>query len=37
LNLSGAIDFIPVPRHARGFDNINSGDDDHALPEPSAW
>jgi len=37
LNMSGAIEYIAAPRHARGFDNIKNGDDDDALPEPAAW
>lgn len=33
------IDFIAVPRHSRGFDNVSnaSADDDLHIPEPQAW
>lgn len=31
----GEIDFTPVPKHSRGFDNAE--DDDFMIPEPSAW
>jgi phage FluMu gp28-like protein len=33
----GAIEFTAVPRHSRGFDNIDPDDNDIELPEPSAW
>ncbi|CAN7436537.1 hypothetical protein LJR118_002861 [Acidovorax sp. LjRoot118] len=38
LNMSGAIEFIPVPQLPRGFDNIRDGgqDDDLQMPEHSA-
>lgn len=31
------IDWTPVPRHSRGFDNVVNGDSDISLPEQSAW
>jgi phage FluMu gp28-like protein len=32
------IEFTPVPRHSRGFDNVRGPlDDDISLPEPHAW
>lgn len=31
------IDFTPVPRHSRGFDNATDMDRDLTLPESSAW
>jgi phage FluMu gp28-like protein len=39
LNLNAQIDYIPVPSHARGFDNkINSHADlDFHMPEPGGW
>jgi hypothetical protein len=43
LNMSGQIDYIPVPAHPRGFDNVGhdghrlDADDDLALPEPRGW
>ena len=39
LNLSAAIDYIPVPMHARGFDNVSSShaDLDFPMPEPGGW
>lgn len=39
LNLNAQIDYIPVPSHARGFDNkINSHADlDFPMPEPGGW
>lgn len=38
VNISAPIDYIPVPTHARGFDNQrDSGDLDFALPEPQGW
>lgn len=35
----GAIEFTALPRHSRGFDNVddNDNDTDLTLPEPSAW
>lgn len=36
----GEIDYTPVPRHPRGFDNVRHGidaDEDLPVPEPSAW
>lgn len=38
LNMSGAIEFIPVPQLPRGFDNLRDGgqDDDLQMPEHSA-
>jgi phage FluMu gp28-like protein len=42
LNMSGQIDYIPVPAHPRGFDNLRAGDrldadDDLVVPEPRGW
>ena len=39
LNLHAPIDYIPVPTHARGFDNrtTNSADMDFPMPEPGGW
>lgn len=41
LNLHAPIDYIPVPTHARGFDNradpSQVDDNDWALPEPGGW
>ena len=39
LNLNAQIDYIPVPSHARGFDNkTNSHADlDFPMPEPGGW
>ncbi len=31
------IDFTPVPRHSRGYDNLHNEDDDLTLPEQPAW
>lgn len=32
------IDYIPVPRHSRGFDNVqNAGDLDFPIPEMGGW
>lgn len=31
------IDFTPVPKHSRGYDNLKRDDDDIELPEQSAW
>ncbi|MGU0823062.1 hypothetical protein ACSEO6_24660 [Pseudomonas aeruginosa] len=33
----GAIEFTALPRHSRGFDNVDDNDSDLTLPEPSAW
>jgi phage FluMu gp28-like protein len=33
----GAIEFTALPRHSRGFDNVDDNDTDLTLPEPSAW
>lgn len=33
----GVIDFRGLPRHSRGFDNVDNTDSDLTLPEPSAW
>lgn len=33
----GAIEFTALPRHSRGFDNVDDNDYDLTLPEPSAW
>jgi len=39
LNLSAVIDYIPVPTHARGFDNPADlhADLDFPMPEPGGW
>lgn len=39
MNLSVPIDYIPVPRHSRGFDNTlaEAGDQDLQLPEMGGW
>lgn len=34
---STEIDFTPVPRHSRGYDNLQNDDDDVQLPEQHAW
>ena len=34
---AGGIEFTPLPKHSRGFDNVIDGDDDLQLPEPQAW
>lgn len=34
---AGAIEFTALPRHSRGFDNVDDNDSDLTLPEPSAW
>jgi len=31
------IDFTAVPKHSRGFDNLDADDTDIDLPEQSAW
>jgi len=31
------IDFTPVPKHSRGFDNVGNDETDMHLPEQSAW
>ncbi len=33
----GEIDFTALPRHSRGYDNVQNHDHDIDLPEPSAW
>lgn len=33
----GEIDFRGLPRHSRGYDNVQDQDHDIELPEPSAW
>lgn len=33
----GVIDYRGLPRHSRGFDNVDNTDSDLTLPEPSAW
>ncbi|EPL63718.1 Mu-like prophage gp28 protein [Stutzerimonas stutzeri B1SMN1] len=33
----GAIEFTALPRHSRGFDNVDDNDSDLTFPEPSAW
>lgn len=33
----GAIEFTALPRHSRGFDNVDDNDTDLTLPEPTAW
>lgn len=33
----GAIEFTALPRHSRGFDNVDDHDSDLSLPESSAW
>lgn len=33
----GEIDFMAVPRHSRGYDNVANADDDLHIPEPQAW
>ncbi|WP_420598628.1 hypothetical protein [Neptuniibacter sp.] len=33
----GEIDFTPLPKQSRGFENMQSDDDDLKLPEPTAW
>lgn len=33
----GAIEFTALPRHSRGFDNVDDDDNDITLPEPTAW
>lgn len=33
----GTIEFTALPRHSRGFDNIDDHESDLTLPEPSAW
>ena len=33
----GLIEFTAVPRHSRGYDNVDNSDSDLTLPEPSAW
>ncbi|WP_236233758.1 hypothetical protein [Pseudomonas tohonis] len=33
----GEIDFTALPRHSRGYDNVQNQDHDIDLPEPSAW
>lgn len=33
----GAIEFTALPRHSRGFDNVDDNNSDLTLPEPSAW
>jgi phage FluMu gp28-like protein len=33
----GAIEFTAVPKHSRGFDNLDADDTDIDLPEQSAW
>ena len=39
LNLHAPIDYIPVPTHARGFDNWthSPADLDFSMPEPGGW
>ena len=37
-NPSAPIDYIPVPTHARGFDNrATNTDPDFHMPEPGGW
>lgn len=31
------IEWTPLPKHSRGFDNVDDNDSDLTLPEPSAW
>lgn len=31
------IEFTALPRHSRGFDNVDDDDNDITLPEPTAW
>lgn len=33
----GLIEFTAVPRHSRGYDNVDNSDSDLTLQEPSAW
>ncbi|OPD90534.1 hypothetical protein AO964_05830, partial [Pseudomonas aeruginosa] len=33
----GEIAFTALPRHSRGFDNVQDHNNDIELPEPSAW
>lgn len=33
----GLIEFTALPRHSRGFDNVDDIDSDFTLAEPSAW
>ncbi|TBU75209.1 hypothetical protein [Phytopseudomonas daroniae] len=33
----GLIEFTALPRHSRGFDNVDDHDSDLSLPESSAW
>ncbi|UQY32641.1 hypothetical protein K8U54_12895 [Pseudomonas fulva] len=33
----GTIEFTALPRHSRGFDNVDDIDSDLSLPESSAW
>lgn len=33
----GLIEFTALPRHSRGFDNVDDIDSDLSLPEPTAW
>ena len=36
-NPPAEIDFTPLPRHSRGYDNLKNDDDDFDLPEQPAW
>lgn len=31
------IEFTAMPRHSRGFDNVNNDDNDFSIPEQQAW
>ncbi|PKM31741.1 MAG: hypothetical protein CVV07_01110 [Gammaproteobacteria bacterium HGW-Gammaproteobacteria-11] len=33
----GMIEFTALPKHSRGFDNVDADDNDIGLPEPRAW